>query len=141
MAEHTSREAIVAEAYSWLRTPYHHLACVKGHGVDCAMLLVAVYREPLGPVPMDYDPRPYEPEWYLHQSDELYIAGMDKFSHRVDTPGIGDISVYRFGRTASHGAIIVSDELMIHANRITGNVELVERFALADRLDSYYSVF
>ncbi|MDO6044547.1 hypothetical protein Q4P48_08410 [Neisseria gonorrhoeae] len=37
------RARIVEEARSWLGTPYHHHAMVKGAGVDCAMLLVAVY--------------------------------------------------------------------------------------------------
>ena len=37
------RAAVVAEARSWIGTPYHHAADVKGHGVDCAMLLIRVY--------------------------------------------------------------------------------------------------
>lgn len=135
------RAALVVEAYTWLRTPYHHHANLKGVGVDCAMLLIEVYRQPRGPVPLDFDPRPYAPEWYLHQDEELYLAGMERFSHRVDTPSHGDVAVYRFGRTASHGAIIVDDGYVIHANRQTGNVELLERFALEGRLEGYYSVF
>lgn len=134
------RAAIVAEAHTWLRTPYHHLADIKGIGTDCAMLLVRVYQA-VGIVPADFDPRPYEPEWYLHQDEERYMAGMERYSHRVETPQLADIALYRFGRTASHGAIIVSDEFVIHAHRPHGNVELIERRALAERLDSYWSVF
>jgi hypothetical protein len=37
------RAAVVKEALTWLGTPYHHHARVKGVGVDCARLLCAVY--------------------------------------------------------------------------------------------------
>lgn len=137
--EQKLREAIVAEAYSWLRTPYVHQANVKGAGVDCAMLLVEVYRA-VGIVGADLDPRPYEPEWYLHQGEERYLDGIASFAYPVEQPLPGDIQVFRFGRTAAHGAIIVSDELMLHAYRPHRNVCLQERRALADRHDSYWSV-
>jgi cell wall-associated NlpC family hydrolase len=39
----SQRAAVVAEAKTWIGTPYHHAADVKGHGVDCAMLLVRIY--------------------------------------------------------------------------------------------------
>ena len=52
------RQRIVEEARSWLGTPYHHQAMVKGAGVDCAMILVAVYRA-VGLIPAGFDPRPY----------------------------------------------------------------------------------
>lgn len=139
-----ARAAIVAEAYSWLRTPYHHHANVKGVGVDCAMLLREVYVAAVPEiVPPSYDPRPYSPYWYLHQSAELYLMGMEQFAHPIAAHDAlpGDVDVYRFGRTASHGAIIVSAEHLIHANHVNGNVELIERRALVERFDSTWSVF
>ena len=42
MSEQQLRERIVAEARSWVDTPYIHQACAKGVGVDCAMLIRAV---------------------------------------------------------------------------------------------------
>lgn len=33
----------VAEAITWLGTPYHHQGRVKGVGVDCGTLLCEVY--------------------------------------------------------------------------------------------------
>src|SRR5262249_43477037 len=44
------RAAVVAEAESWIGTPFHHAARVKGAGVDCLMLLAEVY-ERAGIVP------------------------------------------------------------------------------------------
>ncbi len=140
--EAKKRAAIVAEARTWLRCPYHHLGDLKGVGTDCAMLLVCTFRKVMPElVPADFDPRPYAPEWYLHQREEKYLNIIQQFAKRTYQPRPGDISVYRFARPVSHGAIILNDELMIHANRATGIVELCERRALADRLDSYWSVF
>ena len=39
MPEHSD---VIAEARSWLGTPYHHQQCAKGHGVDCARLVEGV---------------------------------------------------------------------------------------------------
>lgn len=133
------RTAIVAEAMSWVGTPYHHLAAVKGSGVDCAMILVRIAQS-VGIVPPDFDPRPYAPEWYLHRDEERYLAGLERWARRVEVAQPGDIALYRFGRTASHGAIVIDDALMVHAYRPQRAVVLQERRALAERLDSYWSV-
>jgi NlpC/P60 family putative phage cell wall peptidase len=136
------RMRIVDEARSWLSTPYHHLGDIKGIGVDCAMILVRVYQA-VGMVPTDFDPRPYEAEWYLHRDEERYMAGMEQYSHRIELADAkpGDIALYRFGRTAAHGAIIVDHEMMIHAYKPHGNVELCEMRTHEHRLDSVWSLF
>lgn len=36
---------IVNQARTWVDTPYHHQARVKGHGVDCAQLIIGVGQE------------------------------------------------------------------------------------------------
>ncbi len=38
-----ARQAVIAEAVTWIGTPFHHAARVKGAGVDCLMLLAEVY--------------------------------------------------------------------------------------------------
>jgi hypothetical protein len=48
--------AIVAEARSWIGTPYHHQASVKHVGCDCLGLVRGVWRALLGPEP-EPDPR------------------------------------------------------------------------------------
>jgi hypothetical protein len=70
------REKIVAEARSWIGTPYHNCADIKGVGVDCGMLLVRVYCD-LGLVPR-FDPRPYTAQWHLHRDDERYLDGLTR---------------------------------------------------------------
>lgn len=108
------RDEIVKEAESWLGTPYHHQAMVKGAGVDCAMILVAVYGK-LGLCPSDFDPRPYPQDWHLHRDAERYLAGLTRYCHETDTPERGDIAVWKFGRTFSHGAIYVGGNRIIHS--------------------------
>ena len=133
------RSMIIQEAKSWLGTPYHNLGDVKGVGVDCAMLLVRVYCD-LQLVPL-FDPRPYHPEWYLHRNEQLYLAGMERYSHRVESALPADIAVFRFGRSPSHGAIILDDQYMLHAHKPSGSVVIHERSTFADRLHGYWSIF
>lgn len=141
------RAAIVEEARSWLMTPYVHLGDVKGVGTDCAMLLVRVYAT-VGAIPATLDPRPYSPEWYLHRDEEIYLSWLQRYAREVDEPGPGDVALYRYGRCASHGAIVVDDELhMVHAYQPHGIVEIVRRDSVVfldqqgrSRLHSYWSV-
>lgn len=37
-----NRADVLAEARRWIGTPFHHQACVRGHGVDCAHLIIGV---------------------------------------------------------------------------------------------------
>jgi cell wall-associated NlpC family hydrolase len=136
------RADIVTEALTWLRTPYVPLANIKGAGVDCAMLLVEVFRAPRGNVPVDFDPRPYPIDWYLHSDAELYLDIVRRFGRRIDTEAQpGDILAYRYGHAVGHAAIVIDDNLVLHASRDAGNVALCERRTLVHRLDSTWSAF
>lgn len=134
------REKVVKEAMTWLGTPYHHLGDVKEAGVDCAMLLVRIFCD-LGLAPM-FDPRPYPVQWYFHHEEEIYLEWIAKYCDRIDIAKPGDIAVYRFGRCAAHGAIIISDNLMIHAYQPAEMVEMKERWAPLrhGKLDSLWTV-
>jgi cell wall-associated NlpC family hydrolase len=134
------REKIVTEAKTWVGTRYHHLADIKGHGVDCAMLLIRVYCG-LGLAPA-FDPRPYETQWYFHHSEEKYLEWIKKYCDPVERGLPGDIEVYRFGRCAAHGTIIISEDMMIHAYQPARVVEVRERWAGIPhgKLDSIWTV-
>lgn len=142
-AHQAAREGIISEAITWLGTPFVDCGYVKGRrgAVDCAMYLIGVFSA-RGFVPKDYDPRPYNPDWHLHQTEERYLAGITKFARRVTEPLMGDIALYRLGKTASHGAIVIDDERIIHAHKRSGNVEFCERRLFEpERIDSFWSVF
>jgi len=111
------RQAVVAEAKSWVRTPYHHEGRVKGAGVDCLWLLYAVYTN-CGVIKPFKVPH-YSHQWHLHRGDELYENGILQHAYRVsdeETPMSGDVVLYREGRTMSHGAIVTEWPMVIHAD-------------------------
>jgi len=127
----------VAEARSWIGTPYHHLADVKGVGVDCAMLTWRVFHD-LGYFEVP-DPRPYPPHWHLHRSEEKYLLNFETWAFPVDEPQPGDIALFRFGRTVSHSGILTSPTTMVHSYLGLGCWEDDLRTHQA-RFHSYWSI-
>jgi cell wall-associated NlpC family hydrolase len=116
-----SRAAVTAEAEAWIGTPFHHQGRVKGAGVDCAMLLAEVY-ERCGLV-AHFDPGYYPPDWHLHRDAERYLDRLLLYARELDRlPLPGDACVFRFGRTFSHGAIVISWPRIIHAYWAAGRV-------------------
>ncbi len=81
------------------------------------MFPVAVYKE-CGVLPEAYRPPEYSSQWHLHRSDELYLKEIEKFCRQVDHPPApqpADLVVIHFGRTFSHGAIVVEWPIVIHS--------------------------
>jgi cell wall-associated NlpC family hydrolase len=119
MTEAEERIAVVREARSWIGTPYHHAARVKGVGVDCAMLLAAVYEEAGLVSPILFER--YPPGWMLHRDAERLLDAVEARAFPVEEPGApGDLLVYRYGRAFAHGAIIVEWPVIIHAVQRAG---------------------
>jgi len=141
--EAQQRAAFVAEAKTWLGTPFRDQADVKGGGIDCAMLLVRCAVD-TGLVP-PLDPRPYPPQWHLHRDEERFLAIVSKLGAEKPNPtGLpaealakaGDVIVYQVARCFAHGGIIIecpraSGEAMaqqgthvLHAYYKTGHVAI-----------------
>ena len=116
-AEALARAAFVAEAVSWIGTPFRDCADIKGRAgaVDCAMLLTRCAVD-TGLVP-PFDPRPYPPRWHLHQSRERFIEWIEGTFRAtpVDVPRLGDVAVFKFGKCFSHGAILANSDEFVHA--------------------------
>lgn len=121
MTQDGQRDAVIAAARTWLGTPYHHAAQIKGVGVDCITLLNAAYHE-AGAIEKIEIPK-YVRDWHLHRNAELYLQGLFKYAHEVDAPKKADIVLYKFGRTFSHGAIVVEWPRIIHSFVNIGCVE------------------
>jgi cell wall-associated NlpC family hydrolase len=131
--EESQRQKVVEYAKTWIGTPFRDQADTRGSGVDCCMFLVRVFVD-TGIIP-PFDPRPYEPRFFLHKSDENYLLG------KPDQPGIaglgreiaekdakpGDIVIYKHGRCFSHTGLIISDEQIIHAWFVERKVSITER--------------
>jgi len=136
------RQAVVAEAMTWQNTPYHHQAAIKGVGVDCVMLMVAVYQA-CGLIPHDVDPRPYANDWHMHRNEEIYLGGVEQHADPVDVPQPGDIALFQFGRCVSHGAIVLAWPLVLHAyleHRAVVQTDVSKSAALSARLRGFYSL-
>lgn len=81
--------------------------------MDCAFLLVRVYHA-VGLIP-DIDPRPYPHDWHLHRGEERYLDWVSRYGRPVSVPMPGDVVLFRFGRCASHAAIVVDWPRVIHS--------------------------
>jgi len=125
MNENEQRAAFVAEAQSWLGTPFRDQGDVRGKNgaVDCAMLLVRCAVD-TGLVP-PLDPRPYPPQWHLHRDEERFLAIVSGFGREVQrAPLPGDVIVWRVGRCFAHGGIVIENNQVIHAYYKTKHVAL-----------------
>lgn len=116
------RIAVVAEAETWLRTPYHSNAAVKGAGADCALMPLQVYLATLPGLPVIPLP-PYVEQWYLNRSEEKYLEyvlalGAREIAEADVRPG--DFALWRIGRVYSHGGIVTAWPEIIHAVKPRG---------------------
>lgn len=112
-------------AREWLGTPYHSGARIKGIGVDCGQLLIAVYETEGSLAPGECSPGIYSNEWHLHRSEEKYLSWIIKYCDRVSESEAkeGDIALFRFGRCVSHGGIVTEWPHVIHAYVGQGVIE------------------
>lgn len=133
------RRAVIAEARTWLGTPFHDCAGVKGAGVDCAYLLIRVYAA-VGIIE-NFDPPPYPPQWFMHRDEPRFLNTLAKYAHRVDVPEMGDVVMFKFGRHASHGGILIGPNAIIHAYAPIGRVTFGSLSLPRGVVDSYWSVF
>lgn len=110
---------VVAEARSWLKTPFRHKARIKGSngGVDCAHLLCEVYER--AACTPHIEPEDYVIQTMLHGSEERFLPVMEAHGREIDPSDAreGDAVIFRCGRSYSHGAILIEPwpGLLIHA--------------------------
>lgn len=142
MTEDEARAKVVAEARSWLSTPYHHRAKLKGIGVDCAQLVLGVY-ENAGLV-KPFDTGDYPMDWHLHREDERYLTIISRLAGPIEREAAkpGDVVLFKFGRAFSHGGIITEWPQIVHANRKDGAVvygDLERDIDLVERPKAFFS--
>lgn len=123
MTEEDQRAAVVAEAMTWLRTPYHHRGKLKGKGVDCAMFPNLVYTACGLMEPADFGQ--YPTQWHLHHDEEKYLNIVLGVTREIDgPPGPGDFVLFKIARTFSHGGIVVAWPMILHSSIHLGGVVL-----------------
>lgn len=126
------RLQIVAEARTWIGTPFHHASREKGLAVDCVGLLIGVGNA-LGL--FSYDNRDYAPV----APDGMVRAEIERFCYRL-RPDYGnelrlkgylpllsellpgDILLFRIGGAEQHVGLYSGSNRMIHADAGVGFV-------------------
>jgi cell wall-associated NlpC family hydrolase len=109
------RSQVVAEALTWRNTPFQHQQRLKGVGADCAQWISAVYEEILGWPRQDFGE--YPEFWMKHGHDDLYMNQVRRlFVECTNSALPGDLIVFKYGKFFSHGAILVSWPIVIHAD-------------------------
>jgi NlpC/P60 family putative phage cell wall peptidase len=123
------RSAIIAEARTWIGTPYMHQAAVKHAGADCLGLVRGVWRALYGAEPEA--PPAYTPDWAERAGAETLLEAarrnMDEVAPGQAAPG--DVLLFRMHAQApmKHCAILDADERIIHA--YWGRAVVRSRFA------------
>lgn len=113
---HTA-EAVVAAARTWIGTPYHHQASLKGVGADCLGLIRGVWRDLYG----DEAERPpgYSRDWGEVSGEETLIAAAARhmIARGRAAPEPGDVLIFRMraGAVAKHAGVLATPATMIHA--------------------------
>jgi hypothetical protein len=108
--------AVVNEALTWLNTPYHASAGLKGIGVDCARSLYNVYRAVGMCDEINIPPGPSRQ--FIKNADAKYLETVQKYAVEIAkdelTPGcivmfrMKDLPIF------THGAIVITvDPLVI----------------------------
>jgi len=119
----TTREEIVQEARTWLGTPFHHQARLKGVGCDCVGLVIGVARA-LALVAADFDvpayPRTPDGTSLLALTDQ-HLAPITKAFMQP-----GDVVVLAFDKDPQHLAVLGNYRhgglSIIHAHSVHGAV-------------------
>jgi NlpC/P60 family putative phage cell wall peptidase len=122
---HPTREGIAAETRSWIGTPYHHQASLKGVGCDCLGLLRGVWRAAVGPEPEAMVA--YTPDWGQATGEEtlLAVANRHLVSIALSEARPGDVLIFRMKprAVAKHCGILITADRFIHAHQKAGTVE------------------
>jgi len=112
-----TRNELVAEARSWIGTPYRHQASLKGVGCDCARLVRGLWRSFCGPEPEPLPP--YSPAWAEIGGAELMgdAARRHLLPVELTVIEVGDVLLFRWreGMPAKHAGVLVSAGRFVHA--------------------------
>lgn len=122
-----TRTLIIAEARTWIGTPYQHQASLKGVGCDCLGLVRGVWRTVIGEE-LERAP-PYAPDWAEASGRETLAEAATRHLIRIecDACAPGDVLLFRWraGLLAKHAAIATARDKMVHAH---GGASVAEVF-------------
>ena len=96
-----TREAVIAEARSWLGTPWHHQASLKGVGCDCIGFIRGVAQPFVGEIEIPLD---YPETWHLYRAEPRMYLGFKARAEEIDAADArpGDILLFGAGKGPAH---------------------------------------
>ena len=133
------RAQLLAVARTWLRTPFHAHAGIKGAGVDCVHLCAAIYIE-AGALEV-FNPPKYALDGGAHAAQSLITDWVEQCGRfealfvqssvpprrdqgsRFPALQPGDLLCFTLGRVEWHVGILITPQLFIHAQRDLGVAE------------------
>jgi NlpC/P60 family putative phage cell wall peptidase len=121
---------VISTARSWLGTPYHDQASLRGVGCDCLGLARGVWREVVGAEPFPIPP--YSRDWGETGPREVLAEGARRMMPEIppSEAGPGALVMFRMGRSiaptraiAKHVGILTRSDCFIHSYERLGVVE------------------
>jgi NlpC/P60 family putative phage cell wall peptidase len=118
---------VIAAARSWLGTPYHDQASLRGVGCDCLGLARGVWREVVGDEPFPIPP--YSRDWGETGPREVLADGARTMMLEITVADAkpGALVLFRMAprAIAKHVGILTAPDHFIHAYERLGVVEEV----------------
>jgi len=118
---------VVATARSWLGTPYHDQASLRGVGCDCLGLARGVWREVVGNEPFPIPP--YSRDWGETGPHEVLAEGAASMLIPIAPTDVGPGALILFRMTpraiAKHVGILTEPDRFIHSYERLGVIEEV----------------
>ena len=116
---------VIAVARSWLGTPYHDQASLRGVGCDCLGLARGVWREVVGPEPFLIPP--YSRDWGETGPREVLADGARQMMPEVPVQlaGSGALILFRMmpRAIAKHVGILTGPDTFLNAYERLGVIE------------------
>ena len=116
---------VIAAARSWLGTPYHDQASLKGVGCDCLGLARGVWREVVGPEPFLIEP--YSRGWGETGQIEVLAEGARRMMREIAMAEIGPGALVLFRMVpraiAKHVGVMTGPDTFIHSYERLGVIE------------------
>ena len=116
---------VIAAARSWLGTPYHDQASLRGVGCDCVGLARGIWREVVGPEPFPIPP--YSRNWGETGQREVLADGVRQMMPEVPVQlaGSGALILFRMmpRAIAKHVGILTGPDTFLHAYERLGVIE------------------